>query len=173
MESSIKKEILSWVFTIVLAVALALLIRIFLFEIVQVKQTSMVPTLNDGDRVFVSNITYRISDPEFQDIVVIKIDKETRYVKRVIGMPGDSVQIVDSKVYVNGKQIDEPYLSDDIVYEDYPLTTVPEGSYFVMGDNRPSSIDSRDPSVGLISREQFKSKVLFRVYPFSAFGNVE
>ena len=104
MESSIKKEILSWVLTIVLAVALALLIRIFLFEIVQVKQTSMVPTLNDGDRVFVSNITYRISDPEFQDIVVIKIDKETRYVKRVIGMPGDSVQIVDSKVYVNGKQ---------------------------------------------------------------------
>ena len=170
--NSFSKEIFSWILTIALAVALALVIRIFLFEIVQVQQTSMVPTLNDSDRVLVSNITYRISDPEFQDIAVIQIDEHTRYVKRVIGMPGDTVEIRNSTVYVNGEKINEPYLADNLYYDDYPLTKVPDGYYFMMGDNRPSSIDSRDPSIGLISRDQFRSKVKFRVIPFSAFGSV-
>ena len=171
-DTGFKKEIISWILTIALAVILALILRIFVFEIVQVKQTSMVPTLNDSERVLVSNISYRVSDPKFQDIVVIRIDKNTRYVKRVIGLPGDTVQIIDSRVYVNGKKIDEPYLSEDLAYSDYPLTRVPENCYFVMGDNRPSSIDSRDPSVGFIKRDQFMSKVKFRVYPFSSFGSI-
>lgn len=171
--TSFTKEILSWIATIALAVILALIIRTFIFEIVQVQQTSMVPTLHDSDRVVVSNLAYRLGDPEFQDIAVIKIDENTRYVKRVIGMPGDTVEIIDSKVYVNGKKIDEPYLQEGLVYSDYPLTRVPDGHYFMMGDNRPSSIDSREPSIGMISREQFKSKVKFRVYPFADFGRVE
>ena len=172
-KTSFSKEIISWILTIALAIVLALIIRTFVFEIVQVQQTSMVPTLNDSDRVLVSNITYRVSEPKFQDIAVIQIDEETRYVKRVIGLPGDTVQIIDSKVYVNGKKINEPYLADDLVYPDYPLTRVPEGYYFLMGDNRPASIDSRDSSVGLISREQFRSKVKFRIFPSSQFGSVK
>ncbi len=167
------KEIFSWGLTIILAIILALVIRTFIFEPVMVKQTSMYPTLNDSDKVIASKISYIVSDPKFQDIAVVKIDENNDYVKRVIGLPGDTVEIKNSKVYVNGTQIYEPYISEDLVYDDYPLTTVPEGKYFVLGDNRPNSKDSRSPEVGFISRENFKSKIVFRILPLSSFGIVK
>ena len=167
------KEIFSWGLTILIAIILALLIRTFIFEPVMVKQTSMYPTLNDSDKVIASKISYIISDPQFQDIAVVKIDENNDYVKRVIGLPGDTVEIKNSKVYVNGEQIYEPYISEDLVYDDYHLTTVPEGKYFVLGDNRPNSKDSRSEEIGFIPRENFKSKIVFRILPFSDFGKVE
>lgn len=167
------KEIFSWIFTIFIAIILALLIRTFICEPVMVKQTSMYPTLNDSDKVLASKISYIISDPEFQDIAVVKIDENNDYVKRVIGLPGDSVEIKNSKVYVNGEEIQEPYISEELTYNDYPLTVVPENQYFVLGDNRPNSKDSRDNEIGMISREQFKAKIVFRILPFSSFGKIK
>lgn len=166
-----KSEIFSWIITIILAVGLALLIRAFVFEPVKVEQTSMYPTLNDGDRLISSKISYETGDPQFQDIIVIQINKTTKYVKRVIGLPGDSVEIKNSKVYVNGEEINEPYISRDLVYDDYNKITVPDNYYFVLGDNRPYSKDSRDESVGLIPREKIISKIAFRIYPFNKIGN--
>ena len=171
MKSGIK-EVLSWIITIAIAIILALLIITYICEPVMVKQTSMYPTLNDSDKVLASKISYLAGEPKFQDIAVVKIDENNDYVKRVIGMPGDTVEIRNSKVYVNGEQIDEPYISDDLVYDDYPLIKVPEGKYFVMGDNRPNSEDSRSDRIGLISRDQFKAKIVYRLLPFSKFGKV-
>jgi len=166
------KEIFSWILTLAIAIILALLIRTYICEPVMVKQTSMYPTLNDSDKVLASKISYIIGEPEFQDIAVVKIDENNDYVKRVIGMPGDTIEIKNSKVYINGQQIEEPYISDDLLYEDFPLTTIPDGKYFVIGDNRPNSEDSRSNNIGFISRDQFKAKIVFRILPFNKFGKV-
>lgn len=167
-----KKEAFSWVMTIVIAVILAMFIKTFIAEVAVVHQSSMYPTLEEGDRLVASKISYVLSEPKFDDICVIKISNDKDYVKRIIGLPGDTLEIRDSRVYINGNGIYESYIEDGLEYEDYPLTEIPKGYYFVMGDNRDDSIDSRDESIGLIKREKIISKIIFRITPFSRFGNV-
>jgi signal peptidase I len=169
-----KKEAIEWVQAIVTAVVLALLIRIYLFEIILVVGESMVPTLDDGDRVFVSKIVYIIGEPERGDLVIFKTpeDGRTSYVKRLIGLPGDQVRIEDGVVYVNDEPLAEPYIAEQ-PYNDFALETVPEDKIFVLGDNRNHSKDSRDYHVGFVPMDNLVGKAMWRIWPLDSLSAIK
>jgi signal peptidase I len=168
------KEVKEWAQAIITAVVLALLIRAFLFEIILVDGSSMLPTLNDADRVFVNKIGYIIGKPEHGDVIIFKTpeDPHTNYVKRLIGLPGDKVRVVDGVVYVNDEPLTEPYILEP-PYSDYAEVTVPEGRFFALGDNRNGSKDSRDSHVGFVPLKNLLGKAVFRVWPFNNLTPIE
>jgi len=153
------------------ALVIALLMRFFVFEIAVVHQTSMVPTLMDADWLGISKLSYMFSPPSRGDIVVLHSGGE-KLIKRIIGLPGENVQIAGNTVYIDGKPLSEPYLPDGLFYSDYPLTVVGPDSYFVLGDNRPVSIDSRDPAVGCVSKDDLEGRAVFRFLPPAKFSHV-
>ena len=129
-------------------------------------------TLNDKDSVFVDKISYRFKDPERYDIVVFKFlhADDTYYIKRIIGLPGETVQIIDGKVYINGQMLtDDNYGYADIDRPERAVNpiTLGEGEYFVMGDNRNGSTDSRFSSVGNVQREQIVGRAFMRIWPLN------
>jgi len=130
--------------TLLVAFLLAQLIMVSVAQAFQVEQYSMEPTLLPHDRVLVTKFIYRLRDPVRGDVVVLRYPRNTQrnYIKRVIGLPGEKIQIKKGVLYANGERVSETYLPDDIV-GDYGPTTVPEGSVFVLGDNRNNSEDSR------------------------------
>ena len=173
-----KSEIREWLESAAIAIVLALLIKFFLFEFVLVDGRSMEPTLHNGDRLIVTKFQYQFDDPKFQEIIILEYDpkdfsdKKVEFVKRIIGLPGDTVEIRDSIVYINNKPLEEDYTNTDL-YPDYEKVTVPEGSYFVLGDNRANSMDSRYEEVGFVKEDEIVGKVVYRVYPFKDFGKIE
>lgn len=173
-EKKEKSEIREWLESAAIAVVLALIIKFFLFEFVLVDGASMFPTLHDGDRLIVNKLEYRLKDPQFKDIIILEYntkDVHVEFVKRIIGMPGDTVAIQDSVVYVNGRPIEEEYINKEM-YPDYREVTVPKGAYFVLGDNRNNSKDSRYEDVGFVKEDEIVGKVVYRVYPFDDFGKI-
>ena len=135
--------------SIVIAIILALIIRTFVVQAFKIPSGSMLNTLLVGDHILVNKFIYRFKDPQRGDIVVFKFpkDEEKDFIKRVIGMPGDKIQIKNNQVFINDKPVKEPYA----IYEGYPSSkinfgpvTVPKGKLFVMGDNRYNSYDSRE-----------------------------
>lgn len=173
-EKDPKKEVMEWIQAIVTAVVLALLIRIFLFEIILVVGESMLPTLENGDRVFVNKIGYIIGEPELGDIVIFKTpeDGKTSYVKRIIGLPGDQVKIVDGVVYVNDEPLSEPYIAEQ-PYNDFASEIVPEDKIFALGDNRNHSKDSRDYHVGFVPMDNLVGKAMWRIWPLDSLSSIK
>ncbi|WP_121661241.1 signal peptidase I [Metabacillus litoralis] len=177
-----KSKMWEWTKAIVLAVGLAMIIRIFLFEPYLVEGSSMDPTLHDGDRLFVNKTLKFIGEIDKGDIVIIDGKEENiRYVKRVIGVPGDKVSAQDGKVYVNGTVIEEPYLNSNEkeaesigidLTDDFEEIEVPNGNYFVMGDNRLNSMDSRN-GLGLIEKDRILGKSEFIFFPFDHLSKTE
>ena len=167
-EQKIKTELLEWVKSFLFAVPLALFITTFIVQPTTVHGESMEPTLQDGNRLIVEKITYRFGKPERGDIVTLKspIDSSKNYVKRVIGVEGDRVKILNGKVYINGKELKEKYVSGRTV-GDMEEITVPKGYIYVMGDNRApgASLDSRNPSIGPISLDRVIGRAVLRFYP--------
>lgn len=202
------KDILEWVYCIVIALVLALLIRYFVGTPTEVQQRSMFPNLKQGDRLILNRISRTIKEvPQRGDIItfeapsntltgakdikaeynneptnifskfvyyVLEINKES-YIKRVIGLPGDHIEIKDEKIYINGEALDESaYLKDSVVTEPQSeyLTdfVVPEGYIFAVGDNRTQSRDCR--YFGCIPFEKVESKVWIRFWPFNLFGSI-
>ena len=148
---SIREFLLDTVKYVIVIFAILFVIT-FVFSATQVVGSSMVPTLRDGD------------------ILLVKYEDTKYLIKRVIGMPGDSVMIVDSKLYINGVEYKEDYLAKGLVYDDFKLSDlgyskIPEGMYLVLGDNRPKSKDSRE--IGLIKKEDIIGKISFRFWPFN------
>lgn len=164
---------------LVVIVSICLLLVNFGFQRSVVEGESMRPTLESGDNIIVTRFSYYFgAEPERYDIVVFTYDKanNVHYIKRVIGLPGETVQIKDGYVYINGEQ-----LQDD-VYGLAPMTnagiaaepiTLGDGEYFVLGDNRNESSDSRVADVGIIYRKQIEGKAWLRVWPFGSFGTLE
>lgn len=150
-----------FVATVAGAIATVMLILVFLFRVVTVDGHSMVPTLQDGDRLILTDVTTKYKRGE---IVVISREKDDPLVKRVIGIGGDTIDLAGGKVYLNGEELLEPYL-DQETYDvspeppDFPLT-VPKGYVFVMGDNRGNSLDSRSIEVGLVDTHRILGKVM-------------
>lgn len=168
MDQNLKHEILDWVKAIVSALAIVLIIKIFLFDMLSIDGISMQPTLHDKERVFVNIIEYKLGKPQHQDIIVFtpSIEKNAYYIKRVIGIPGDTVRISGGKVYVNDTELKEDYLSPGVNTTGNLTVKVPEDSVFVLGDNRNNSEDSRDPRLGTIPYNSIKGHALYRIFPF-------
>ena len=174
-KKSIVREILDWLLCIVIAVAIALVIRNYVFTLVNVSGPSMNPTLNDKDILYVNRLFYT---PKAGDIIIFKpkASPETPYVKRIIATEGQIVELdyTTGGVIVDGKPIDEDYISEPIENfgnMEYPYT-VPEDHVFAMGDNRNNSLDSRMAVVGAVSEESIIGKAIFRIFPIGDFGSL-
>ncbi|KUK13876.1 MAG: signal peptidase I [Synergistetes bacterium] len=155
--------------TILVAVVLALLIRTFVVEAFYIPSSSMVPTLEPGDRILVLKFYYYFTDPKRGDIVVFRfpLDPSKDLIKRIVAVGGDVVKISNGHLYVNGKEVNEPYVVNRDFYN-MPSVTVPKGFFFVLGDNRPNSEDSR--YWGFLPRENIKGKAVVRYWPPSRIG---
>jgi signal peptidase I len=158
---------------LLVAVAISVLIVVFLYQPVRVEGISMLPRLDDQDRLFVNKFVYRFTAIERGDVVVFHYprDPEKSYIKRVIALPGDRLRIDHGMVWLNGQPQSEPYIPDE--YRDsgsYPETIIPANSYFVMGDHRCISYDSR--TFGLVERSFIYGKAAFVYWPASDAGTV-
>ena len=171
------KELLAWLAMIAVVVAATYLVVTFVGQRTQVSGESMETTLSDGDHLIVDKISYRFRDPERYDIVVFpyRLEENTYYIKRIIGLPGETVQIVDGYVYINGVQLDEHYGNE--IMEKPGIAAEPvtlgEDEYFVLGDNRNNSQDSRTASVGVIHRDEILGRAWVRIWPLSDFGVIK
>jgi len=164
--------------TIVFVGSIFIVIYLFILQPNQIKGASMEPTFYNGNYIFTSKVSYKVRRPVRGDVVVFHSPKnpDIEYIKRVIGLPGDSVLIQNTEVYVNGTRINEPYISaatmliqGNFVQDGVPIE-VPEKSYFVMGDNRPRSSDSRE--FGPISAASIVGQVFYRYFPVNVMGPV-
>lgn len=167
MSSTVKKEVISWVKTILLAAVLAGLINSFLIVNAEVPTGSMENTIMAGDRILALRTSYWVGEPERGDVIVFRYPDdptgETLYVKRIIGEGGDTVEIRDGTVFVNGEPLEEEYLHEDIL-GDFGPYFVPEGCYFTMGDNRNHSLDSRFWENQFVEKDDILGKVVLRYY---------
>ncbi|MBK0005728.1 MULTISPECIES: signal peptidase I [Priestia] len=181
-KNNVKKEVFSWIKSIVIALVIVVGVRHFLFAPTTVHGESMYPTFEDSNRVILN----KISDVDRFDMIVFHApDADENYIKRVIGLPGDTIEMKNDVLYINGKHYKEPYLKEskkslapnEKFTEDFTLQTlpatdgkvkVPKNSLFVMGDNRPVSHDGR--AFGFISQKSVIGKVQFRYYPLNEVG---
>lgn len=165
---NIKKELFSWIRMIVLAVTFSLLISNFLIVNALVPSGSMETTIMTGERVVGSRLTYRLEAPKRGDIILFKFpdDESQIYIKRIIGLPGEEVNVIGGRVYIDNASVplDEPYLNVIPVGDSGPFT-VPEDSYFVMGDNRNVSYDSRYWDNHFVKRDKILAKAMAGYYP--------
>lgn len=168
------RTILSLLICLFTALVLALIITQYVAHHTSVEGSSMETTLADGDRIIVENISYYLHEPERFDIVVFPNDQGINYIKRIIGLPGETIRITDGYIYINGNMLDESYGNEVIIDAGLAADEIVLGQneYFVLGDNRNGSIDSRKPEVGTVKREQIKGKAWFRFYPFSKIGSI-
>lgn len=175
---SILKEILGTSVYLLVVLLVTYLIVNYVGQRTQVVGSSMESTLSDGDNLIVDKITYRFSEPQRYDIIVFpfKYEKNTYYIKRIIGMPGETIRIDNEGViYINDKAISEYYGRE--VIQDPGVAksgvTLGKDEYFVMGDNRNNSTDSRDPVVGNIHRDDILGRAWLRIWPLSKFELLE
>ncbi len=168
------KEVLSWILYLILLILIIFLLIRYVGERTVVSGNSMNPTLSDGDSLIVDKVSYYFRDPKRFEIVVFpfRYQEDTYYIKRIIGLPGETVQILDGAVYINGKKLKDPYGNESIRNAGLAseIVTLGEGEYFVLGDNRNNSADSREPSVGKITKDEIIGRAVVRIWPFSTFG---
>lgn len=167
MKKNIKvivKELLPYLVVIIVV----LFIKMYIVSPIRVNGESMYSTLHDGDIMLLDEVSYRFSDIERFDIVVIRYNDEY-LIKRVIGLPGESVSCKDNTIYINGKKIKEDFKHAET--GDFGEVKIADGEYFVLGDNRVNSIDSR--IIGNVKQEVIKGKATITLFPFSRFGKKE
>lgn len=164
-----KAEIISWIKIIITAAVIAFVLNNFIIANSRVPSGSMENTIMTKDRVIGSRLAYLFDDPERGDIVIFHWpdDESIFFVKRIIGLPGDTIDIQNGHVYLNGSEtpLEEPYLKQDMIPEPPMHFEVPEDSYFMMGDNRNNSSDARRWEHTYVKKEKIIAKVLFRYYP--------
>lgn len=178
------KKGMSVLMQLVLLVVLVIVLRNVMGTVL-VKGSSMEPNFNHGDLVFINKLSPSVASLDYGDVVICEMEDDFAYeniIKRIVGLPGDEIEIVQNEddeeiydLYVNGELVEEPFLGEPMMTAgniEYPYE-VPEDSYFVMGDNRNASTDSRKKSVGAIPKENLMGKVVFRLYPFHAFGLID
>jgi signal peptidase I len=162
---SLLKDILSYVLIILIVVV----IRVFIFDPVRVDGPSMNKTLSNGEIIILNKIVYRKSDIKRYDVVVVKVDGK-KIIKRVIGLPNEVIEVKDNKVYANGEELDNSFASTktaDFDLSQIGLKKIPGDSYFVLGDNRDVSLDSRYSEVGTIKEDQILGKAAIIVWPLN------
>jgi signal peptidase I len=182
-----KNELFEWAKLITVTAIFIFVLRSFIFTPIVVDGHSMMPTYEDGDRVIVNKIGKKITDLKRFDIIVFVAPNGELFIKRIIGLPGDHIAYEDDVLYINGEKVDEPYLNayksqltdqGDFTY-DFTLEEVtgfekiPKDYFFVLGDNRRNSSDSRNQSVGLVSMDQIVGEANIRVFPWGRIGLVK
>jgi len=174
---SLMSEIIELIKEIIIVIAIVLFIRTFIFENTKVIGPSMEPTLHDGNALIVNKFEYRFTNPERGEIIVFpyKGDPSKHYIKRIIGLPGETIDIKDNTVYIDDKPLKEDYILEtmeprgDIAF---PFV-IPENTYFVMGDNRNNSSDSRYQDVGTIEKSKIIGHAVIRIWPLNEIGFVK
>ena len=172
-----KNEVLEWIKSIGIAVTVAIIIKTFVFNSTYVLGNSMYPTLHEKDRLFAVKVPLYFSGPDRGDVIVLEApDNENKdYIKRVIGIGGDKVQIIDGKVYLNDELLVEDYIEADAYTQIYSLDTwvVPEGHIFVLGDNREEGASKDSRYFGCVSLDSVKGITGFRYFPIDKrFGKI-
>lgn len=170
-----RRAFTEWIIVIAVAVSAALLVRTFVLQQFAVSGTSMISTLHDGDRVLVNKLSYHLHDPHRGDVVVLAtIDgaSERDLIKRIVGLPGETVEYRDCVLLIDGRELVEPYLDPTVVTPTscgaaQPAIVVPAATVFVLGDNRGGSKDSRDPTVGPIRFDDIIGRAFVVVWPVS------
>jgi signal peptidase I len=170
---SLRNEIRVWTRDLLIAIGLALVIIVFLYQPVKVEGTSMAPLLSDQERIFINKFVYRFEPIERGDVVVFwyPLDRSKSFIKRVVGLPGETVEIRQGMVYLNGNELPEPYVPPQ--YEDlsdFGPVRVPRDNYFVMGDHRISSNDSR--VFGPVANRFIYGRAVFAYWPVDHFGSL-
>jgi signal peptidase I len=174
-----RRVVAEWMVIISLALGVALLVRHFVVQTFSIPSPSMYPTLKVKDRLLVEKLAYQYRDVRRGEIIVFKTPKSVQvrnndkiedFVKRVVGLPGETVEIKSNVVLINGKPLNEPYLPKGTVTGNDQRIVIPIDEYFVMGDNRGDSFDSR--GWGTVPRSMIVGRVLFRVYPLTRMGSV-
>ncbi|HHX99380.1 TPA: signal peptidase I [Candidatus Dojkabacteria bacterium] len=175
---SVGKFILSFVETIVVALVISVVIYLFVMTPHEVVGQSMHPTYQNGEMLMANKITYKVGKPKRGDVIIFKYSETQDFIKRIIGLPGDTVMLKDGKLYINSTLLDESHYLQSSVYTnggqyltEGEQVTVPEGRYFVCGDNRPHSSDSR--AFGPIDEKDIKGKAWIVYYPFANFRLVK
>jgi signal peptidase I len=171
--AQVRPLLAGWLRDVIISLAVSAFFIIFLYQPVKVEGTSMMPTLQDQERVFINKFVYKLEPIERSDVIVFRYprDPAKSYIKRVIAVAGDRVKIEDGVVYVNGHQLREAYVPE--VYEDvrsYPETVVPPHAYFVLGDHRNLSNDSRD--FGPVDEDFIYGKAVFGYWPVAKLGTL-
>jgi len=170
---SLPRELRAWARDLFLALGLAMVIIIFLYQPVKVEGTSMAPLLSDQERIFINKFVYRFEPIERGDVVVFwyPLDRSKSFIKRVIGLPGEYIEVRQGRVLVNGKRLMEPYVPPQFADSgSYGPITVPVDEYFVMGDHRISSNDSR--MFGPVENKYIYCKAVFAYWPVDHFGSI-
>ncbi len=173
-KSSIVQEILGFLLYVMMVVGITFFIITFIGQRTYVSGSSMENTLHHGDNLIVDKLTYRFSKPKRYDIIVFpfRYQEKTYYIKRIIGLPGETIQIQDGVIWIDGEVLQESYgrevmknagLAADMI-------TLGEDEYFVLGDNRNDSTDSRDPSVGVIHKDEIIGRAWLRIWPLDKIG---
>ena len=172
------KDLLSTSVYLLVVLAMTFFVVTYVGQRTRVIGSSMEPTLSDGDNLIVDKISYRFHEPERFDIIVFpfRYAEKTYYIKRIIGLPGETVYInEEGTIFIDGKELKESY-GKEVIKDPgraYETITLGADEYFVLGDNRNNSSDSRDPVVGNIRREDFIGKAWMRIYPFSKMGMIK
>lgn len=170
---------ISWLLYIVIVVCVVYGIVNYVGQRTMVSGDSMLNTLHDGDNLIVDKISYRFRDPERFEIVVFPyhFEENAFYIKRIIGLPGETVQIIEGYVYINGEKLDEHYGFEIIDEDRYGIAEMPvelgEDEYFVLGDNRNNSSDSRNVNIGAIHKDEFIGRAWVRIWPLEDIGVLE
>lgn len=170
------REVAGWIVYILVVVCATWLIVTYVGQRTKVSGDSMLNTLHNGDNLIVDKISYRFRAPERFEIIVFpyRHAEDTYYIKRIIGLPGETVQILNGYVYIDGQKLDENYGREIIDEDKYGLAAEPvelgKDEYFVLGDNRNHSSDSREPSVGVLKREELIGRAWVRIWPLKDIG---
>lgn len=175
IKSFFKNDFVRTLITYIGIILIVIIIRVFFIDPVRVDGGSMNTTLADGEVMILNKIVYKRNDIKRFDIVVIK-ENDHYIIKRVIGLPGEVIEYKDNKLYINGNEMNDPYAStetDDFSIENIGHTKIPGDSYFVMGDNRIASLDSRYSEVGTIKKDLIIGRARLVIWPLDKFGIVE
>ncbi len=164
--SALGQEVKDWVVSILIALVLAFFIRYFIVELYMVEGPSMRPTLVNSERLVVNKFIYHFKQPERGELLVFRYprDPSRDFIKRVIAVAGDTIELKDGRLFLNGQLLNETYILEK-TRGSYPLATVPEGTIFVMGDNRNNSEDSRFRDVGFVPLDMVKGKAVMVFWP--------
>ena len=170
----LRRELRSWTRDLAVALGLALVIIIFLYQPVKVEGTSMAPLLSDQERIFINKFVYHFEPIERGDVVVFwyPLDRSKSFIKRVVGLPGEQLELRGGRLYVDGVELREPYVPRNFLDgSSFGPVRIPDDGYFVMGDHRDSSNDSR--VFGPVARQFIYGKAVFAYWPVDHFGSLD